>query len=153
VKALTVCQPHAWAIIHGDKRVENRTWPSNHRGLLLIHSGKSRERLRCTRYPGQPPDSELAFGALIGLVFMYGCGRPEQFTSPYAEGPWCHAFSEVVPLAEPVPWRGTLGYFDVPLDAFWSALPSPYCIPEPIWAALTAPDPAKLKAGGVNAND
>jgi hypothetical protein len=34
-----VRQPWAWAIIDGGKEVENRTWPTSHRGPLLIHAG------------------------------------------------------------------------------------------------------------------
>lgn len=40
MKALTVCQPWAWAIIHGGKLVENRTSVWSHRGDLAIHAGK-----------------------------------------------------------------------------------------------------------------
>jgi hypothetical protein len=39
VKALTVRQPWAWAIIHGGKLIENRTQPWAYRGPLAIHAG------------------------------------------------------------------------------------------------------------------
>jgi hypothetical protein len=39
VKALTVQQPWAWAIIHGGKDVENRTQAWSYRGPLAIHAG------------------------------------------------------------------------------------------------------------------
>lgn len=39
MKALTVKQPWAWAIIHAGKCWENRNWKTNYRGPLLIHSG------------------------------------------------------------------------------------------------------------------
>jgi hypothetical protein len=45
VKCLTVCQPWAWAIVHGRKHVENRTWATDYRGPLLIHAGGSRRWL------------------------------------------------------------------------------------------------------------
>jgi hypothetical protein len=45
VKALTICQPYAELIARGQKRVENREWPTRYRGPLLIHAGKSREWL------------------------------------------------------------------------------------------------------------
>ena len=41
MKALTVLQPYAWAIVTGLKKIENRTWPTSHRGELLIHAGLS----------------------------------------------------------------------------------------------------------------
>ncbi|MBB3041198.1 hypothetical protein [Nocardioides soli] len=39
MKALTVQQPWAWAIVHGGKDVENRTQAWSYRGLLAIHAG------------------------------------------------------------------------------------------------------------------
>ena len=41
IKALTIKQPWASAIAFGDKRVENRSWPTAYRGLLAIHAGAS----------------------------------------------------------------------------------------------------------------
>lgn len=45
MKAITICQPYAELIACGEKRVENRTWPTNHRGMLYIHAGKNRSWL------------------------------------------------------------------------------------------------------------
>ena len=39
MKALTIRQPWADAIVHGTKRTENRTWKTTHRGPVLIHAG------------------------------------------------------------------------------------------------------------------
>lgn len=39
MKALTVQQPWAWAIVHGGKDVENRTQAWSYRGPLAIHAG------------------------------------------------------------------------------------------------------------------
>lgn len=38
MKALTIKQPWAWAILRAGKNVENRTWGTVYRGPLLIHS-------------------------------------------------------------------------------------------------------------------
>jgi len=40
IRALTLQQPWAWAVIQGYKDVENRSWSTSHRGLLLIHAGR-----------------------------------------------------------------------------------------------------------------
>lgn len=40
MKALSVKQPWAWAIIHAGKDIEKRTWRTDYRGPLLIHAGK-----------------------------------------------------------------------------------------------------------------
>ena len=45
MKALSVCQPWAWAIVHGIKKVENRWRPTRHRGPLVIHASRSRRYL------------------------------------------------------------------------------------------------------------
>ena len=39
MKALTVRQPWAWAIVHAGKRIENRTRRTNFRGRFYIHAG------------------------------------------------------------------------------------------------------------------
>ena len=44
VKVLSIRQPWAWAIVHGYKPVENRSWYASYRGPLLIHAGKVEER-------------------------------------------------------------------------------------------------------------
>jgi hypothetical protein len=40
MKALSVRQPWAWAIIYALKNVENRGWPIHYRGDILIHAAK-----------------------------------------------------------------------------------------------------------------
>jgi len=75
-KALSVCQPWACAIIHGPKRIENRTRYTHHRGPLLIHASKSQryKRLKVSDLlPDLPPWDELVFGALIGVVQVVDC--------------------------------------------------------------------------------
>ena len=39
VSCLSVRQPWAWLIVHGYKDIENRTWPTRHRGDTVIHAG------------------------------------------------------------------------------------------------------------------
>ena len=40
MKALSIRQPWVWAITHAGKRVENRSWPCNYRGPVLLHASK-----------------------------------------------------------------------------------------------------------------
>lgn len=40
MKALSIRQPWAWAIVNAGKRVENRTWETRYRGPILIHAAK-----------------------------------------------------------------------------------------------------------------
>jgi len=135
MKALSVLQPWAWALIHGPKRVENRTWRTSYRGPLLIHAGLSRrlfgrglnleavgpERLFVPEakvealLPGLPPVEQLTFGSIVGLVQLVDVCRFEDVgADPFAEGPWCWLLERPQPLAKPIPWRGFPGLFDVP---------------------------------------
>ena len=80
MKALTVQQPWAWAIVHGGKDVENRTQAWGYRGPLAIHAGArwsergAESRLVSGAYGDamrrdKPLDRmAFAFGALIGVV-------------------------------------------------------------------------------------
>jgi hypothetical protein len=134
VKAITICQPHAWAVIHPEmsgKRFENRTWPCRYRGPLLIHAGKSREWLEDDQdeddpedriYEGCPANRDLVFGAIIGIVRMVGCLTSSQIEKRdgkvwgCANGPWCHEYAEARALTEPIPFRGAQGLWAVPQD-------------------------------------
>lgn len=70
-------------------------------------------------YPGQPPDREIVFGAIIGVVVMTGCksiAHASVASDPYAEGPYCHLYTDPIPLRTPTPIRGQLGLWDLPPD-------------------------------------
>jgi hypothetical protein len=97
VRAITVQQPWAWAIVHGGKNVENRTQLWRYRGPLAIHAGtrlsdrgmqdqrigdalKRRGHIVIPATFGQPDMSHLLgapihMGALIGVVDLDG-GHP-----------------------------------------------------------------------------
>lgn len=76
MRAITVRQPHAWAIIHGGKDVENRTRniAGAYRGLVAIHASKANDlgawaALAETNLPawGRAMDAR---GALFGGVIL-----------------------------------------------------------------------------------
>src|SRR5207302_502261 len=66
MKALTVRQPWAWAIVQGKKDVENRSWRTDHRGMVAIHAGGSREGEPLPRGEKPPPEHEFVYSAIIG---------------------------------------------------------------------------------------
>jgi ASCH domain len=122
-RCLSVRQPWAWAIIHGPKRVENRTWPTNHRGRLWIHAGSSRRSFADAepatwpeRYGITCPDPDsLAFGAVIGSVEVVDCVPSVNMEGdPWAIGPWCWVLANPAPLATPAAIAGRLMLFEVP---------------------------------------
>ena len=144
MKALTIHQPFAHLIVTPEgylpigavrKRVENRRWPTHHRGPLLIHAGKSlkwmngddwplmpgRPKLRYSDFP------EMSFGAIVGratLVAMFDIAtiRGElplghfQWVKNHwhTEGPWCWILQNPIRFDSPIPYRGAQGLFDVP---------------------------------------
>ena len=124
VKCLTVCQPWPWGIIHGQKRVENRGWPTKYRGPIAIHAGKSKAWLQDTLPDGtKVPLRELEFGKIIGIVDLVDCVPVDQVADdPFAYGPWCWVLADPRPLAHPIPYKGQLGLFEVP-DNLFSAPP------------------------------
>src|SRR5205807_606340 len=95
IRALSVRQPFASAILAGQKTEEYRTWSTTHRGLLAIHASG-------------PPVDGLPVGVILGTVELVGCLEDvyEQFVLLLANP---------CPLARPVPAPGRLGlwWFDL----------------------------------------
>ncbi|RNL66261.1 hypothetical protein EFK50_01140 [Nocardioides marmoriginsengisoli] len=91
MKALTVQQPWAWAIIHGGKDVENRTQAWTYRGLLAIHAG--------ARVSERGLESQL----VLDSAMKVDSESPAVYS--YAGRPWRH---------EPtVPLGGIIGVVDL----------------------------------------
>ena len=123
MKALTIRQPYAGAIVHQTKRVENRTWrlPASMIGArILIHAGAEPDR-DATVYG---PNLDV-YGAIIGAATLPGyhydtgaqpCCSEWAFTGTYH---W--ELADVIALPQPVPAKGRLG--------FWT--------PDPLTAAVT----------------
>ncbi len=125
MKALSVRQPWAYAILRLGKSVENRTWPLRLRTPFecVIHAGKAWGRserldLEDLRQRYAIAD-ELALGSLLGIVTVTGC-----VTAPRDErdgewfcGPYAFTLENPRPFAEPIPWKGALGFFDVEIPA------------------------------------
>jgi hypothetical protein len=70
MRALTVRQPWAWAIIHAGKDIENRSWTNRHAtGTIAVHAGSGLDPLdRLPRGAKRPGVDDLVRGAIIGVV-------------------------------------------------------------------------------------
>lgn len=107
LKALSVKQPWANLIANGQKSIETRLWPTDHRGDLLIVSSK---------LPAIAPA-----GCAVAVVRLVDC-RPMTRADepaaccPYYPGAWAWILSDIRPI-EPFPVRGQLKLYDVPLPA------------------------------------
>jgi len=122
MKAITICQPYAAAIIHGSKRVENRNSPWKFRGRILVHAGKSKKFMGTLNSSELDEwhdydESKLVFGAIIGSVEVYDCVelRLASRDDVWACGPWCLLLRAPIEFREPIPYRGALGLFEVPI--------------------------------------
>lgn len=127
MKALTICQPYAELIARGDKRVENREWPTRYRGPLLIHAGQSRSWL--DGWTDAELEKEygrkIEFGAIVAKCILIDCLDIELIERgnyrkqyPWLEdhahtnGTWCWILEEVERLPAPIPWRGAQGLWN-----------------------------------------
>lgn len=89
LRALTIIQPWAHLIVHGRKRVENRTWEPAARGLrvgdyLAIHAGMAVDLSHWDRaYEVVPEEEPLALRELVaGGVFI----MPERARRDFIRG-------------------------------------------------------------------
>ena len=120
MKALSIRQPWAWLIAHGIKPVENRSWRTAVRGDILIHAGQQFDQqgldgvlaifgdLR-TRLPQQ-----YDLGGIVGMATLVDC--VDSHPSAWFTGPHGLVLHNPRPLPFR-PWRGELGFFDVPDSA------------------------------------
>ena len=128
MRALTVRQPWAWAIIHGGKDVENRSRSLGpYRGLVAIHAGRQwagdealAEVERMVGFDAAP--GGFILGNVIGVVDLVQVHMPRSIMcapcSPWAEpdAAWHLLLRNPRPLAHPIPWRGAQGLWTVPAD-------------------------------------
>ena len=123
MKALSVNQPWAWAIVHGGKDIENRNWKTSFRGPFWIHAGKRFDDEGLvwigSRFPNLPiiidvlngmsPEEAFNFGGIIGWANLVDC--VDKSDSPWFMG----TYGFVLENAEPVdflPCRGMLNFFE-----------------------------------------
>lgn len=118
MKALSILQPWAWLIANGYKDVENRSWPTRFRGRFLVHAGKrwgqeQRDDFAFVRerFPEIPLPATFERGGIVGAATLTHC--VPRMGSPWFFGPigFVVADARVIPF---VPYRGQLGFFDVP---------------------------------------
>lgn len=118
MKALTIRQPWAGAIVHQTKRVENRTWKlpaAMHGARILIHAGAQLDRDARVYGPNLG-----VYGAIIGAATLTGChfhNGNQVCCSEWAfEDTYHWTLADIVALPEPVPCKGRLGFWNPPAD-------------------------------------
>lgn len=128
MRALTVQQPWAWAIIHGGKTVENRSRnvAGAYRGPVAIHASLTVDTAAFDdptmwaalapfrdHGPDAPTSDRLdAVGVFLGVVDLVGSHTPTALCGSPWEDPDAGAHLVLVnprPLEQPIPYRGRLG--------------------------------------------
>lgn len=137
LKAVTIKQPFASAIMSQRKRVENRTWghararpilkeAHRHGRWLAVHAGsKSAEKSHRTlisalreKWPTMPEISKMPSSAILGFMHVSKVVSVAalQPSDPQAVGPYCWVIDHVVQLSTPHACSGSLGLWDVPAN-------------------------------------
>jgi hypothetical protein len=122
LKALTIRQPWAWAVVYAGKDVENRRWRTAYRGPLLIHAAKHTDPAGAASLLwtmadpeafGQPRAAFETCGAIIGLAYLADILTDSP--SPWAQ-PGCYHWmlESPAPVDPPVPCQGRQGRWNPP---------------------------------------
>ena len=140
MKAMTIKPPWSWAISHGPKRIENRTWERSFRGPLAIHAGKGWDywgeesplvweawrKAGWDVYSLDPNHHAMTLGAVVALADVVDICSKSVGQSSWddrlvcgcgkwaARGQYHWKLENVRPLAEPVPCKGALGLWTLP---------------------------------------
>lgn len=104
---LSIRQPFCEQIMLGRKYEEYRTWPTRHRGTLLIHASKS---------TAEEGSKDLPRGVIVGSVEVVSCLWDARSD--------CYAWRLRSPrrFAEPIPFVGKVGLFRVPMELIQAQL-------------------------------
>lgn len=140
MRAISVMQPWAWALVEGGKDVENRSratpWRSAIGEYLAIHASLRYDEDAYSRPlavahglrlgfadPVHPMKNDELFprGVILGQARLYDVhpwGACLGVCSPWAqEDQWHLRFKNAEPWTEPLAVRGALGLWTVPTDA------------------------------------
>lgn len=134
MRAISLWQPWASLVVRGDKQYETRGWRTDYRGPLLIHAAKKIDadiRWYCRDFADLLNDQQLLaenlpFGAIVGKVELVAVFRAEDIRSSltekelefgnYADGRFAWKLANPELFAEPVPFKGSQGFFEVPFS-------------------------------------
>lgn len=149
MKCITLHQP--WATIcclqhplhkgMSAKGYETRSWPTNHRGPLLIHAAKKKIVspidimgwdfvIDFLRLSGFQTKNDFAYGAILGKVDVVDCISTNElacldadvvddyawFTGDYSNNRFAWKLENPALFKTPIPYRGQQGFFNVNED-------------------------------------
>src|SRR5687767_9679559 len=112
MKAISIQQPWAWAILHAGKDIENRSWTTSFRGRIAVHATRLQPRWKLPPGVRPPREGELVLGAILGTVELVDVVRESR--SPWFIGPYGFVLRNPRPLPQPIPCRGNLRLWTLP---------------------------------------
>lgn len=130
MKAISLMQPWAQAIFLNLKHYETRPWSTKYRGPLLIHASKGfpayAREFASTELALGRGIKQLPFGAIIGRVYNVAVWETahvalkinalEKLYGDYSVGRYAWEFANPILFNEPIPYKGSLGLFNVSDD-------------------------------------
>jgi len=151
MKVLSLLEPWASLVAWGYKKIETRSWGTPYRGAIAIHASKSNREagkiVPLFRAAGLMREAgtndeldqfttnvgDWPLGKIVAVARLY---HVEQMTPELiaAQTLWESTFGDWRPgrfawslgniqrLAEPIPWKGSLGLRDVPLEVEEAAM-------------------------------
>lgn len=108
MKALTVRQPHANAIVYYGKDIENRSRCLDVRGTIALHTGA---QLDNSVYLPDNFRKQIVRSAIIGVVDILDC--VDDHESKWFFGPYGYVLENPRPLLKPIPCKGKLGFWNL----------------------------------------
>lgn len=139
MKCISLWQPWASLVVLGAKRIETRHWSTNYRGPLLIHAAKRKTELYMVEFANfaaalEPLKGNIPLGAILGTVDLIDCRGTESFSDEelyecrngiigwseaqfgnFSEGRFGWVMANPKMFAEPIPYKGQQGFFEVNL--------------------------------------
>ena len=123
MKAITIYQPYAYAIVAGLKHYETRPRRTNIRGRIAIHAAKGGTHFVTVALDSALPESmKLHYGAVIGTVEIVDCvpveeimhtlTEREQALGDYSPGRFAWVLQNPVMFDTPIPARGKQGWWN-----------------------------------------
>ena len=140
MKFLSCTQPFATLMAIRAKKIETRSWHTAYRGPLGVHAAKGFPAWAMALCYEEPFKSALRnvgilspedlprgvllakgilddcqyIGRLMG-VYAFEVGEPELSFGDYTPGRYAWLLDGMEPLPEPIPYKGSLGLFEVTL--------------------------------------
>lgn len=134
MKCISLWQPWSSAIPLGLKRIETRGWATNFRGRFGIHAslrwtGAQKHFHAARREAGDCLPEELPLGAIVATAVLVrvvpvqalldgGLNELERAYGDYGAGRFGWILEDVIALRNPIPFKGSQGFFNVPDELF-----------------------------------